>query len=254
MKRSSATLKMLARQTLSGKFGLPLAAYLIIGVLSFTLTLIITELLDTSSLMSIITNQLLIYLVSIFMSLLLAGYDKMLLNLSRKEPYLITDIFHTFSHNPDRFLIVNLLLLLGGILTSLPFDIPVYMDTGSSWEQLSLSLAGLLVRSLTDILLAAFFGLANYLLLDNPEMGAMEAMKESLKLMKGNKRRYLHLYLSFLPLAFVSVFTCYIGFLWLTPYIRTTMAAFYRDIMGELDKSETGTNQQDSAFSEGYPL
>lgn len=83
-----------------------------------------------------------------------------------------------------------------------------------------LSLVGMLIRSLVSIVLAAFFGLANYLLLDYPEMGAMQALKESLRLMKGNKGRYVHLYLSFLPLTIVCIFTCYIGILWLLPICR----------------------------------
>ena len=164
-------------------------------------------------------------------------------------PYSLKDILYTFSHNPDHFIIVNFLMLLAGILVSLPFDLPNY--TSTSMNAMMLSLVGILVRSLMNIILGAFFGLANYLLLDYPEMGAMEAMKESLRLMKGNKGRYLYLYLSFLPLTFVCTFTCYIGILWLLPYMQTTLAFFYMDITGELDTPviESG-NVQDDIFNQ----
>ncbi len=143
---------------------------------------------------------------------------------------------------------MNFILLLVGILVSLPFDIPRY--TSASWNAIILSMVGILVRSLVSIILAAFFGLANYLLLDYPEMGAIQAMKESLKLMKGNKGRYVHLYLSFLPLTIICIFTCYIGILWLLPYMQTTLAFFYMDITGELDTPivEAG-NVQDNSFT-----
>ena len=196
MKRTSANLKTLARESLAGNFSLPVSAYLLITILTSVLSMIVTGFLDVSNTVSLITSQILIYLFSLLSSLLMAGYDKMILNLNRRQPYTLGNIFYAFSHNPDRFIVVNFLLLLAGILVSLPFDIPSY--TSTSWNAMVLSLVGMLIRSLVSIVLAAFFGLANYLLLDYPEMGAMQALKESLRLMKGNKGRYVHLYLSFL--------------------------------------------------------
>ena len=245
MKRTSANLKALARAALLGNFGLPVSGYLLITVATSVLSMVLTGFLDFSSTVSIVTSQILVYLFSLLSSLLMAGYNKMLLNLSRKMPYSLKDILYTFSHNPDRFIVVNFLMLLAGILVSLP------SYTSTSMNAMLLSLVGILVRSLMNIILGAFFGLANYLLLDYPEMGAMEAMKESLRLMKGNKGRYLYLYLSFLPLTFVCTFTCYIGILWLLPYMQTTLAFFYMDITGELDTPviESG-NVQDDIFNQ----
>lgn len=246
MKRTSANLKALARESLAGNFGLPVSGYLLITVATSVLSMVLTGFLDLSSTISLVTSQILVYLFSLLSSLLMAGYNKMLLNLSRRMPYSLKDILYTFSHNPDRFIIVNFLMLLAGILVSLPFDIPSY--TSTSMNAMMLSLVGILVRSLVNIILCAFFGLANYLLLDYPEMGAIEAMKESLRLMKGNKGRYFYLYLSFLPLTLVCTFTCYIGILWLLPYMQTTLAFFYMDVTGELDTPviEPGSFQDDT--------
>lgn len=251
MKRTSANLKTLARESLAGNFSLPVSAYLLITILTSVLSMIVTGFLDVSNTISLITSQILIYLFSLLSSLLMVGYDKMLLNLNRRQPYTLGNIFYAFSHNPDRFIVVNFLLLLAGILVSLPFDIPSY--TSTSWNAMVLSLVGMLIRSLVSIVLAAFFGLANYLLLDYPEMGAMQALKESLRLMKGNKGRYVHLYLSFLPLTIVCIFTCYIGILWLLPYMQTTLAFFYMDITGELDNPVVDSeNIQDNSFTNPF--
>ena len=56
--------------------------------------------------------------------------------------------------------------------------------------------------------------------------------------MKGNKWRYFYINLSFIPLLLASMLTCYIGLLWLMPYMEATMAAFYLDLKGEFDKKE----------------
>ena len=65
---------------------------------------------------------------------------------------------------------------------------------------LAYSLGGSMIVSLVGLILSLFFGLSNYLLLDNPQMGAIESMKISCRLMKGNKGRYFYISLSFLPL------------------------------------------------------
>ena len=63
----------------------------------------------------------------------------------------------------------------------------------------------------------------------------MAAFRESARLMKGNKGRYIFLRLSFLHLVFLSVLTCGIALIWVTPYIQMANTMFYLDITGELD-------------------
>ena len=121
----------------------------------------------------------------------------------------------------------------GGIAFSLPLDVLSYRTSGIA--SLAYSLGGSMIVSLVGLILSLFFGLSNYLLLDNPQMGAIESMKISCRLMKGNKGRYFYISLSFLPLYIACIFTCYIGLLWLEPYMADTRAHFYMDITGELD-------------------
>ena len=233
MRRSSSDLKALARQALSGQWGLPVAACLLIFICSFILTLVITALLNPYSVLSIITCQIMIYIVSLFISLFQAGYMKLLLNMNRKEPFSLKDLISPFTLQPDRFLTVNLILLLAEVLLSLPLDILSYRTSGMT--SLSFSLGGSLIAALVGLILSLFFGLSNYLLLDNPQMGAIESMKVSCRLMKGNRGRYFYITLGFIPLSVACIFTCYIGLLWLEPYIANTRAHFYMDVTGELD-------------------
>ena len=120
MRRSSSDLKALSRQALGGQWGLPVAACLLIFICSIILTLVITALLNPYSVLSIITCQIMIYIVSLFVSLLQAGYMKLLLNMNRKEPFSLRDLISPFTVQPDRFLTVNLILLLVELLFSLP--------------------------------------------------------------------------------------------------------------------------------------
>lgn len=233
MKRSSADLKSLARESLSGRFGLPVAAYLLTIVFTIIPTMIITSFLDPYNTVSMITSQILVYIVSLLVSLCSAGFSYMLLNMNRKRPFNLKNLFYAFSSHPDRFLVVHLILLLVSFLFALPLEILSYTD--DPFASLLLSLGASLVSSLVSIITGLFFGLADFLMLDNPEMGAMEAMRESVRLMKGNKGRLFYIHLSFIPLFLAGALSCYLGYLWIVPYVNCTLTYFYMDITGEID-------------------
>ena len=76
------------------------------------------------------------------------------------------------------------------------------------------------------------YALTGYILADNPELSANEAITRSRDLMRGNKLRLFLLCLSFFGWIVLSVFTLGIGLLWLCPYVNATMAAFYRSVSG----------------------
>jgi len=79
------------------------------------------------------------------------------------------------------------------------------------------------------------YSMAFFILRDNPEISANDALKQSITMMKGNKWRLFCLYLSFIGWMILCVFTFGIGFLWLCPYIYLSHANFYE----ELKKSQT---------------
>ena len=82
-------------------------------------------------------------------------------------------------------------------------------------------------------IIASFsYGMTFYVLADNPDMTALEALAFSKKIMYGNRFKLFMLGLRFIGWSILSLFTCYIGFLWLIPYMSTSFAAFYEDVRG----------------------
>ncbi len=77
-----------------------------------------------------------------------------------------------------------------------------------------------------------------YLLRDNPEYSALEAITESKKRMKGYKWKFFLMNLSFIGWAFIAIITLGIGFLWLTPYILTANATFYNELISPRDSED----------------
>ena len=77
------------------------------------------------------------------------------------------------------------------------------------------------------------YSMAPFILKDVPEISACKAIKLSRKMMHGHKWEFFKLQLSFIGWGILSLFTIGIGYLWLTPYMMTTIAAFYQDVKGE---------------------
>ena len=80
------------------------------------------------------------------------------------------------------------------------------------------------------------YSMTPYILIDNPELSANQAINMSKKMMKGHKFDLFFLHLSFIGWIFLSIFTLGIGLLWLMPYMMTAQAAFYQDIKKEYNK------------------
>ncbi len=84
-------------------------------------------------------------------------------------------------------------------------------------------------------IIAAFrYSMSFYILADNPNMGIMEALAESKRMMQGNKWKLFCLYLSFIGWALLCILTLGIGILWLMPYAEVTLIAFYDIVNGSL--------------------
>ena len=68
--------------------------------------------MDTGTTMGLVTSQILVYVISLLVSVLKAGYSKMMVNICRGESFEVKDLAFAFTHHPDRFIIVHLIILI----------------------------------------------------------------------------------------------------------------------------------------------
>lgn len=80
------------------------------------------------------------------------------------------------------------------------------------------------------IIAALRYSMAFYIMNDNPQIKAMNALEQSKEMMLGQKGKLFLLYLSFIGWGFLCIITLGIGFLWLCPYIQVSIANFYEDL------------------------
>lgn len=83
------------------------------------------------------------------------------------------------------------------------------------------------------------YSMTDYILAEQPELTASEAIRRSKEMMYGNRWRLFCLQFSFIGWSLLSALTLGIGNLWLNPYIEAATAAFYREVSGTEYVDET---------------
>ena len=132
------------------------------------------------------------------------GLVKVYYGLSKGEPVRVEKIFDGFSNFSNIFL-ANFLVGLFTILWSLLLVVP-------------------------GIIKAYSYSMVNYILCDNPEMSAMDAIKESQRIMQGHKMDLFVLQLSFILWILMGIVTLGIGYIYVIPYMQQTLVNFYNRI------------------------
>ena len=92
-----------------------------------------------------------------------------------------------------------------------------------------------LLLIIPGIMKAFSYALTPYIIMDEPELTARQAITRSCEIMQGRRWKLFCLSLSFIGWGILSLLTFGIGFLWLAPYMNASIAAFYEDARAEYE-------------------
>ena len=147
---------------------------------------------------------------------LFLGLMTFFLNFKRGKNPKIEEIFYGFKYFGSA-LLLNFLIVIFILLWALLLIIP-------------------------GIIACLKYSMAYFVLSDNPNVGAKEAIEKSKSLMEGKKAQLFWLWLSFFGWGLCCILTLGIGFLWLIPYINVSIVNFYENLIKvPFDKSADGT-------------
>jgi uncharacterized membrane protein len=90
-----------------------------------------------------------------------------------------------------------------------------------------------LLLIIPGIIASYSYSMSFFILADNPHMKPGEVLRTSKAMMMGHKWKLFYLSCRFIGWAFLCIFTPGIGFLWLMPYMKVSVAKFYEAIKGE---------------------
>ena len=132
------------------------------------------------------------------------GLTMIFLGLTRDESPEINTLFSGFSYMGPAILL-NIMIAIFTCLWSLLFVIP-------------------------GIIKAISYSMAYFVLADNPELSAKEALDESKRITSGHIGDLFVLYLSFIPWVLLGAITCGLALIYVVPYMQTTMANYYLEL------------------------
>ena len=206
--------KLYAKRTLSGNWGLAIAGMIVSTAVNLIGNYMASFLFPGVTVSAMLLSQVFLFIVSLIAMIFTSGYIYMLLNMSRGREYGLGDLLHMFRNQPDRVLVAGFVLSLIDNILLLPLTYWTVM-TSPAAETMEAYLSWVQTAGILMVL------------------GGVEALKTSVRLMKGKKWKYFVLQLSFVPLLILSAFTLYIAMLWLIPYMNAADTAFYMDACGE---------------------
>ena len=253
MKRSSKELKALAREALLGQYGSLIGAMFLLGIFSVILESVpVTITRNREDTTSLIIQFVVTLIISVLVYLLQIGMTVIVLHMTRRQTYGLSDLFYTFRAHPDRFIIVSVIQIGISMILQIPAYIFLFLYPGDTIKRILLYLLILLAGSIVSFIVLLGFTLADLLLIDNENLGAIDAIRQSWAMMHGNKGRFFYLQISFFGLALLCILTLGIGMLWLYPYMMTTEAFFYLDLTGEIDQPHYDQANTYTGYGTGY--
>ena len=135
------------------------------------------------------------------------GIYNIFLKIWRKEDFKIEEMFNGFKYfgrSLGTYLLMTLYILLWSILLIVP-----------------------------GIIAAISYSMTFFILAENPNIKAADALRLSKQMMYGHKTQYFMLMLSFIGWFLLSILTFGIGLLFLYSYITMASTIFYQQIKGE---------------------
>ena len=93
-----------------------------------------------------------------------------------------------------------------------------------------LVILGMILLIIPGIILAFGFSMAYFVMIDKPELGIVDTLKESWKIMKGNKTKLLGLSLRFIPWGILGILCLVVGVIFVLPWMQMSYASFYEEI------------------------
>ena len=230
--KTSAELKALAKESLLGKYGVAVCATLLYILIIYITSSISSIFLMIPGLVGTLLYYLSTFAISVFTGLFFFGFNYIFLKICCNVPSTVGDLYYGFKGPFKEILKIQ---LFRSILSYVAC-IPMYVFNELVTEEQLLNLIGLYAvlfgfGLLVQFILMLLYNQAFYILLDFPNYDAKKALAFSRKLMKGNKGRLIYLLVSFIPLSLLGVISCGIGFLWIIPYMQTTLAQFYLDLI-----------------------
>ncbi len=211
----------------------------------------------------IVSNAGVIFTVASILGILFAlfvsspvtvGYQRFCLEVldGNESEIRVGTLFRFFKESYSKTILLNIVHSFIMSLTFLPLwvcmaigSIPLFANSAAMFTAptadmimgellgfFGLTLIGLVISAVISIPVSYAYSMAHMIMADYPTVGAIEALRLSRQMMKGNKGRLFCLDFSFFGWYFLGACACGLGTFAVVPFHYTARAAFYEEISG----------------------
>ena len=230
--KSSAELKSLAKGQLLGNYSTSISVFLVYFAISWIISFVLNFATDTNSIPGLIMYYVLNIIVTLITALFTPGIHYFYMNLVSGRPFKVSDVFFGFSYHPEKTLLLTIINFAIALVCMIPCIILGILYYATKLPILLvlatlLGVIGYIALTIINLHLAQIY----YLMLEFPDYSAVDLLKTSYDLMRGQKFRLFYLQVSFIPLTLLSLLSCGIGLFWIQPYMYATYTNFYFDLV-----------------------
>ncbi|WP_180946838.1 DUF975 family protein [Peptostreptococcus faecalis] len=267
---SNKEIKKLSIKQLSGKWGkmalLTLCIFLIVVILGRILAKILGE-----------TSMIAQIVVSIVSFLLSIGVLKVSLRIANGGEFSLEEM----KANSRVYLRGIFLSIIRTIVQSIPyiifFTIAIFAVLSMTFTNISAGVSSpegamfneimgnigfqlvivilllIILTTAISIFIETLFFASTYLIVrDHDDIGTIDSISYSFKLMKGHKLDLFKIYLTFVGWTILSVVTAFIGLLWIVPYMNITLANFFLEVIKDKEELAREMGVIDSEYEQIY--
>ncbi len=265
--------RALARETLRGKWGpavaVCLVSSLILGIPSIIVNLSSTnmqdllELMEMEQMLAVLMRLATVSWIASIVSWVLSGVINFgtadyFTRLVKGEPVAFKQVFAHFRRilpGMGMTFMVGLFSALWMFLFLIPaallISLIIFSSIGFAMFLYMFIMLGSLAAALVVI---CRYSMVHYLLAEFTDLGVMDAIRESKRLMRGNCWRYFCLSMSFIGWYLLALVTFGLSQLWVNPYMQTACAAFYMEVTGRGPSAEPEQPVQPNYLNNGPEL
>ena len=205
------TLKREAKELMRESTPHYMLVMLVYILLTTGLSYVVTALTDLSGLLGGTIGMFLNVLISLFSMVLSVGLAHYTLNLARRKPAAVSDLFEGFSFagrsigmNLLVFIYTFLWMLLGGVVVGIVGAVAALLEESVPALTVILFVIAYVALIVFVVAIALRYAMARFALAENPDDGVSAAIRRSVQIMKGNKGKLFVLELSFIGWGLLS--------------------------------------------------
>ena len=245
----ASEIKSLARGKMLGKYNTASAAFVLVQIMFFLVSLLVRNAVDTTTIFGNAILGIISIIIELIFVVFMVGELTIYLNFACGNKAKVSDVFGYFKVHPDKAIMMELLIVLRVVVWAIPMGIGVGIISMGA-DNIAFILIGAVLELISIVLMIAVvvnLSQAFYLLLDFPQYTVKELLTFSKEIMKGHKGTFIRLYLGFIPYYILAIASAGIGMLFVYPYTKMVLTEFYLDIIKEPVNNEEASVPMEEA-------